>query len=71
MDDKLKGIIQKGIRATALWLFSYVLGFLRNFGIGRGGRTDIAVFIVLIRFSALLLFAVCIYELLVYKNIIK
>lgn len=35
MDDKLKDIIQKGIRATSLWLFSYILGFLRNFGIGR------------------------------------
>ncbi len=71
MDDKLKDILKKGGKATALWFSSYVLEFLRNFGIGRGGRIDTVVFVILIRFAALLLFAVCFYELLVYKNIIK
>ena len=71
MDNELKNILQKAKKATALWFISYIVEFLRITGIVSGGRTDVMLVAIFARFAALVLFAVCIYELLVYKNIIK
>ena len=71
MDNELKGIKELDKNATKLLAVSFLLEFVANFEhitFSRAGTFGIAV---ILRLIALVMYAVCIYKFLVYKNIIK
>ena len=71
MDNEIKSIKKLAKDATKLLVISFVFEIVANFEHRTYSRAGIFTLAVIVRLIALVMYAVCIYKLLVYKNIIK
>ena len=71
MDNEIKSTKKLAKDATVLLVVSFLFEFAANFDHRTHRRAGTFTLAVIVRLIALVMYAVCIYKLLVYKNIIK
>ena len=71
MNDELKSIKKLAKDATKLLAVSFLIELVANFEHRAYSRAGYFTIAVILRLIALVMYALCIYKFLVYKNIIK
>ena len=71
MDNGLKDIKKLAKDATKLLAVSFLIELVANFEHRAYSRAGYFTIAVILRLIALVMYALCIYKFLVYKNIIK
>ena len=71
MNKELESIKKLALNATKILLISILFEFLIKFEHRTFHKAELIYLAIFIRLLALVMYAVCIYKYLVYKNIIK